>query len=578
MFCLNLIRRAAVFAAAAILTTLLIIGFAPPAKALPSYARQTGQPCGTCHTDFAGLTPYGRLFKIQGYTAGGGPYRTTLFPDGSTGRVYVPPLLAKSLATENSAGPPSVSADEKPYVPPLAMMAIVGSPTRRRRCRHRKPVQRQQQCRGVPREFLLRGRHHRSYRRIPAGDVQRPPAGRISAPIPSGIHGPGTTPMSAMPTRRGSAASTSHTASRRTTIRRSRTPGIRHRRGRSPMRRRPSVQASVLPPSSTADLPATSSARAPTRSSTMHSTSRPRFTPRSIPAFKTISAPIRLTRPGMFDAAPYWRAAYEPHWGNHWLEIGTFGMYAPRPPVDDARNSTTTDVPANRQLHRHRRSMRSINTRASNFWITLRGSVHSRRSKPECKLRQRHFRQPNNTLNEARAYASLAYGNNNRVVLTGQYFNSWGSPDALLYGGSPEHQRLDRRDCIHPVHQQPVAGMAVVQHAARAAIHLCTQNSTAPRSAPPPTTRSSSTVGGDVAAWRTARARDETNIVGRRRALAAHRLGIWRRYRAGNTAQGAAGAFALHWSSCYAGAQAGGGFGQTGLDGQRRHPRSSDGA
>ena len=123
---LESIRRAAVFAAAAILTTLLIIGSAPPAKALPSYARQTGQPCGTCHTDFAGLTPYGRLFKIQGYTAGGGPYRTTLFPDGSTGRVYVPPLLAKSLATENSAGPPSVSADEKPYVPPLAMMAIVG--------------------------------------------------------------------------------------------------------------------------------------------------------------------------------------------------------------------------------------------------------------------------------------------------------------------------------------------------------------------------------------------------------------------------------------------------------------------
>ena len=34
-----------------------------PAKALPSYARQTGQPCGTCHTDFAGLTPYGRLFQ-----------------------------------------------------------------------------------------------------------------------------------------------------------------------------------------------------------------------------------------------------------------------------------------------------------------------------------------------------------------------------------------------------------------------------------------------------------------------------------------------------------------------------------
>ena len=40
-------------------------------------------------------------------------------------------------------------------------------------------------------------------------------------------------------------------------------------------------------------------------------------------------------------------------------------------------------------------------------------------------------------LNEARAYASLAYGNDNRVVLTGQYFSSWGTADAVLYGGSP---------------------------------------------------------------------------------------------------------------------------------------------
>ena len=67
-------------AAAFLLAGFLTIGYAPPANALPSYARQTGQPCGTCHTDFAGLTPYGRRFKIEGYTMGGGKYRTTLFP------------------------------------------------------------------------------------------------------------------------------------------------------------------------------------------------------------------------------------------------------------------------------------------------------------------------------------------------------------------------------------------------------------------------------------------------------------------------------------------------------------------
>src|SRR5579863_8216998 len=109
----GLFSAAAVFLVAGFLT----IGYAPPANALPSYARQTGQPCGTCHTDFAGLTPYGRLFKIGGYTAGGGRYRTTLFPgsDDFNRNGYVPPLLAKSLASS----PSSDQNDQKGWVPPI---------------------------------------------------------------------------------------------------------------------------------------------------------------------------------------------------------------------------------------------------------------------------------------------------------------------------------------------------------------------------------------------------------------------------------------------------------------------------
>ncbi len=44
----------------------------PTASAMPSFARQTGQPCATCHTAFPQLTPYGRRFKLMGYTTGGG--------------------------------------------------------------------------------------------------------------------------------------------------------------------------------------------------------------------------------------------------------------------------------------------------------------------------------------------------------------------------------------------------------------------------------------------------------------------------------------------------------------------------
>jgi mono/diheme cytochrome c family protein len=43
-----------------------------PAQALPSYARQTGQECAACHNGFPELTPYGRQFKLNGYTFTGG--------------------------------------------------------------------------------------------------------------------------------------------------------------------------------------------------------------------------------------------------------------------------------------------------------------------------------------------------------------------------------------------------------------------------------------------------------------------------------------------------------------------------
>lgn len=61
----------------------------PGASALPSFARQTGQPCATCHTAFPQLTPFGRRFKLGGYTMGG----------GLTWEQGVPPLAAMVMPT-----------------------------------------------------------------------------------------------------------------------------------------------------------------------------------------------------------------------------------------------------------------------------------------------------------------------------------------------------------------------------------------------------------------------------------------------------------------------------------------------
>jgi hypothetical protein len=47
---------------------LVALSTARVAHAVPSFARQTGFPCVSCHTVFPQLTPLGRAFKLQGYT------------------------------------------------------------------------------------------------------------------------------------------------------------------------------------------------------------------------------------------------------------------------------------------------------------------------------------------------------------------------------------------------------------------------------------------------------------------------------------------------------------------------------
>src|SRR3984957_11553432 len=77
---------------------LMPIGFRD-ADALPSYARQTGQQCAACHNGFPELTPYGRLFKLNGYTFTGG-------------QSELPPLavMVVSSFTHTQAGQPGGAA------------------------------------------------------------------------------------------------------------------------------------------------------------------------------------------------------------------------------------------------------------------------------------------------------------------------------------------------------------------------------------------------------------------------------------------------------------------------------------
>src|ERR1700675_404423 len=46
----------------------LVVVSVPSAHAVPSYSRQTGMPCASCHYAPPELTPFGRTFKLEGYT------------------------------------------------------------------------------------------------------------------------------------------------------------------------------------------------------------------------------------------------------------------------------------------------------------------------------------------------------------------------------------------------------------------------------------------------------------------------------------------------------------------------------
>ncbi len=74
-----------------------------------------------------------------------------------------------------------------------------------------------------------------------------------------------------------------------------------------------------------------------------------------------------------------------------------------------------------------------------NYWITLRGTyIHEYQS---FDLATGASDNTSNTLNTAKLYGSFAYGDDNRVVLSGQWFDTWGSTDATEYGtanGSPD--------------------------------------------------------------------------------------------------------------------------------------------
>jgi hypothetical protein len=94
-------HRKRVYAACGI-TLCVSVARAPGAQAVPAFAGQTGQPCAACHVGAFGpeLTPFGRAFKIGGYTLQGG--------SGTLARLPLAAFVQTSFtATDKTQGDPA---------------------------------------------------------------------------------------------------------------------------------------------------------------------------------------------------------------------------------------------------------------------------------------------------------------------------------------------------------------------------------------------------------------------------------------------------------------------------------------
>jgi hypothetical protein len=90
-----------------------------PASAVPSFARQTGQPCAACHTAFPELTPFGRRFKLSGYTLQGGD------PKLPPVAVMIMPSFTHTQAAQDSPPDPGLKTNDN-FVPQQVTGLLAG--------------------------------------------------------------------------------------------------------------------------------------------------------------------------------------------------------------------------------------------------------------------------------------------------------------------------------------------------------------------------------------------------------------------------------------------------------------------
>ena len=424
------VQSAAVIVAATVSLSL-------PAQSLPSFARQTGQPCGTCHTDYPGLTPYGRLFKLNGYTAGGGKYRSTLFPSQSDPTKDLA-AYAKKNSSDLPTKAPSDTSENIPYAPPISMMAIVGlTHTQIGQDPTGSPYHSNNNVVVAPLSFFYGGAitdHIGAFAQVtysgaPFGmpDPTNPYATFQWSWDNIDIRYANTITLGNLDLIYGITANNN--------------PSVQDAWNTTPAWGFPYSGSTIAPGPAAATLLDGTYAAAVAGVGGYAFISNLVYL--ELSGYRTLNFKT-LPRLGVDpfsvspfqDIAPYWRLAIEPHWGNHWLEFGTFGMSARVHPFTGATDDNGilinqtfpqtdrfTDIAFDTQYQ----------YQGPNYWLTLRGTYIHEDQKLDASFNNGLSANLTNTLNTLKLYASLAYGNDNRIVMSGQYFDTRGSSDATLY-------------------------------------------------------------------------------------------------------------------------------------------------
>jgi hypothetical protein len=446
------VSRFSVVASCAAALAALLFAACQPAEALPSFARQTGQACGTCHTDYPGLTPYGRLFKLNGYTAGGGKFRTTIFPSWGNPDNALAAYAKKANGGDGTtlSGQPDMSGV---WVPPISMMAIYGYTHTKADQPMLSPYHTNDNANLGQLSFFYGGAitdHIGLFSQTTYGNA--PPGGSAIDP---------STGQPVIPT---DPCWNCEWAWDNTDLRYANTgklgnwdviygitannnPTVQDPWNTTPAWGFPYAGSNVAPgPAAATQI---DGAYAGFVGGAGVYTFIDNLVYLELTAYRTLDYKTLpklgvdpFGMPGPFAGwAPYWRVAFEPHWGRNWFEFGAFGIFervhtwtgadsngdgsGNLLPQTFAQTDKYTDIAFDTQYQ----------YQGDNYWITLRGTYIHEDQKLDGLFNNGAAANPTNTLNTLRAYASLAYGNDNRIVLTGQYFDTWGSSDPLLYAG-----------------------------------------------------------------------------------------------------------------------------------------------